>query len=648
MTKESILDDLIVVKRSGQRVLFNNTKIALAIKKAFDQTRSENNDKSINLVYEDVLKYIVENYSDRKTINVEDIQDIIETKLKDNKYLDVYEAFSDYRIRRAESRKAFGIKQQHKFARAIERIINGNKELFNRTPNAILLDFGKTIAAEYTKTYILDNKLLRAHEEGSIYIHNLDYFNLGKLSSTHLICNITEDFPNDFINEVINVKNEIDGEVGINSFDSLLEPLLINRFKEKFKKTLEKYLEVAGYLEYINYKKVSEVIDKENTINLDTDIFNSFIYNKRVKDIFELSYNDSMNYTYELLETDIERVLTSLDNNLRENPKYVISLGCNDNFEGLLINNIYLKILGKKERLTNVTTIFKVKKDSNQELLNKVSELILNDKNIAISFVDNSYNKENVEYFSDGKRILENPIYDEDIASGRMIVSSISINLGRLGLKHQNNLEELYTEFAEMLDLVKTGLMTIFEKIGDKNKENYDLLFRHNIIDDDKLETGQKIRKIIKKGVLNIELAGLSECAMNFTNDEEKIKKIINDLINFAKEKAQKYTEDANLNFVVSETSKIRPLKKLMELDKAIYGINKGITDKSMYGRIDSFSKSDVLEFIPFLGKCQKNLNGGNYAEVIISKNTSVKKLLEYLNYALNNDVGFIRFSIRK
>ena len=96
-----IFKELVVVKRSGQRVNFNSMKIAIAIKKAFDSIGFEDYERKVNKVYEDVLSYIRNNYWDRKTINVEDIQDIIQTKLKDDNYEDVYKAFSDYRIRPA-------------------------------------------------------------------------------------------------------------------------------------------------------------------------------------------------------------------------------------------------------------------------------------------------------------------------------------------------------------------------------------------------------------------------------------------------------------------------------------------------------------------------------------------------------------------
>ena len=84
--KKDLFDELIVVKRSGQRVNFNNYKIAVAIKNAFDNILDIYTEKDINIIYESVLLYIENNYMDRKTINVEDIQDIIENILKDNGY----------------------------------------------------------------------------------------------------------------------------------------------------------------------------------------------------------------------------------------------------------------------------------------------------------------------------------------------------------------------------------------------------------------------------------------------------------------------------------------------------------------------------------------------------------------------------------
>lgn len=648
--EENIFKDLVVVKRSGQRVEFNSTKIVVAIKKAFDQVRPINSETEINKIYADVLNYIKNTYTDRKTINVEDIQDIIETKLKENNYLDIYEIFSDYRIKRANSRKIFAMRQQHKFAKATERIGNFDKD---STPGEILLDFGKTISCEYTKAFVLDNKYVRAHEEGNIYIHNLDYFNLGKISSTHPIFDkdVKDTFLSSLIFNALNMKLEVDGEISIDSLDYLLLPIVSKQFKEKFKDTLNKYLNLLGYLEYINLKKIEEIIDKQNTIYFENSLFDNFILNKKIEEVFSIAYKDSLEYVKKFLVDSIETLLISLNNNHQENKKYSINLGGNNTNDGYLINDTYLDVLDTMDYLENLVTIYKVSKETNKALLNKVSTLVIKEKNIAISNISASYNDSNVEYFSNGKRLYENYVYGDTGSNGRMIVGAVSLNLGRLGFKYENkDIKDFYLALDAWMDMSKNCLVNIFEIIGDKSKENYDILFNGNIIDDDKLESGQKIRKIIKKGVLVLELAGLNECVLNLEKDDIKRKELLIDIIKHTKENCVKYSKETKMNFIVSETSKKRPLKKLMELDKSIYGIRKGITDKDHYSRIDSLFKfkGNLVDDLDYIGRYQKLLTGGNLVKIKLSKSNKQKDVLNIINHLFDYDVGFIKFEGEK
>lgn len=653
--EEQVLSDLVVVKRSGQRVSFNGTKIAIAIKKAFDNVDVDISLKKVNKVYEDVLWYIKNNYATRKTINVEDIQDIIETKLKENKFYDVYQAFSDYRIKRAASRKAFSIKQQHKFVRAIERIINENKSVIGK-PNDILLDFGKTISCEYTKAYVLDNKFVRAHDDGSIYIHNLDYFNLGNLSSTHLKFDnvINNNFPLDLIQMAINAKSEIDGEITLSKFDYILVPELISKFKGELKNAIEAYLNIEGFCEYVDVSKIEELIDKENTLNINIGVFDSILLNKRVKELIVLAYNTSYKKTIEWLSAGIKQLLLHLNNNFQENKKYSISLGTNDSYEGNLINNCYVKQLLEVDYLENLTTIFKIRKNNNMELYNKIVETIESAKNVALSFIESSYNDDaenEVEYFSNGRRIFENELYDSRSSIGRMIVASVSVNMGRLGFEYKNkNLKDFYLEFDGMLELAKNVLLSIFENMGNKYKENYRFVFNNNILDDDKLENGQKIRKILKKGALNIELVGLFECVINLEEDLEKQKELLLKILKFANEKVSKFIDESRLNFIISETSKSRPLKKLMDLDKAIYGIKKGVSDKPNYSRIDRLFnyKDDINNDFKYIGKYQKMLSGGCLIEIELPKNISCNKISDMINLAIDSDIGFLKMMVKR
>ena len=77
MSKTTLFDTLIVVKRSGQRTAFQGEKIALAIQKAFRSVDIPYHDEDVNKVYEKVLQQIEKDYQDRKTINIENIQDIL-------------------------------------------------------------------------------------------------------------------------------------------------------------------------------------------------------------------------------------------------------------------------------------------------------------------------------------------------------------------------------------------------------------------------------------------------------------------------------------------------------------------------------------------------------------------------------------------
>ena len=143
MINMSTFDTLTVVKRSGQRTSFQGEKIALAIQKAFHSLDIPYRDEDVNKVYSKVLKKIEKEYKDRKTINIENIQDLIEEVLKENNFEDVYLAFSTYREHRNASRSAFVMKQQHKFLKAIERLgLDNIDDNLNEQADSFLLQFG--------------------------------------------------------------------------------------------------------------------------------------------------------------------------------------------------------------------------------------------------------------------------------------------------------------------------------------------------------------------------------------------------------------------------------------------------------------------------------------------------------------------------
>ena len=638
-----VLENLVVVKRSGQRVEFNASKIAIAIKKAFDAVYREPDEKNIYKVFESVLKYINSNYGDRKTINVEDIQDTIEKQLNELNFKEVYEAFRDYRQKRAASRKVFNEKQQHKFSKVAEAIENIDTSL---TPTQMVYKFGKIISSEYAKSYILDSKFVRAYEEGNMYIHNLEAFPLGYISYLNLKLDIKNNDLDEFINNMVNAQNEVSSEIGINNIDTLLENYFLNYFKKVLKQKVKCYFEINGMYELIPFNKIENMIDQIDDIDIGVNYFEQFTNSPVFKNVIEYIIKDTYESTKEFIKSIIIRIFNTLKI-CRNN--YTISVSNKlDSITACIKENI-IEYLSNNEPISNIHVVFKINKKTDDAYLTKISNLILKQENVSLSF-DCSYNKDSnndAEYFSNGIRIFETLNDNEKISTGRMISTNTSINIARLGLKYLNNKNNsnFYQELDQLLELAKNEMLLDFETLGDKNKENYNVLFKGNVYGDERLEPGQKIRKIIKGGVLNVGLVGLKECVLSFETDPDKQYALLIKILEHLNKKMREFSNETKLFFSIFEPSSIKVRKHFVGIDKSIYGIHKDITEKCAYDLIHTakFIKSDKD-----LAKVQKLLSGGCLIKVNITHKTTAKQVIELIRNKMDNDVGFIKFEVTK
>ena len=636
--RKDVFDELVVVKRSGQRVNFNTYKVAVAIKSAFDVFKTKYNEKNINTVYENVLKYIEQNYISRKTINVEDIQDIIENELQKQKYFDVYKEFSEYRKKRAESRKVFKIKQQHKFAKAMEKINEANllDVDTNYKPEEIINSYGHTVLNEFIKSYIIDNKYLRMHDEGNIYIHSIENASLGRVSHTNLILNQKLEechHCDEILNYLISCQNEIDGEIHISSFAKMLSNCTLTRFKDTLIKNLTNYLELTGYKNYINIESIKNIVNNSNEIKL-SDLIKNIALNPQVEDIINFAYENSLKEIKESIKQDLSYLINGLN---KTNHPYSFSLKNENNPITNFIIETILEIIKENNRFDYISFIYKIE-NSDDKYLESIYELIHDNKNILIENVKNK----DLEYFSNGIKIYDN-VNDEDYSNGRMIISKCSINIARLGLISKNSsLEEFFNKFAEMLEIVKNELLLMFELIGNKNKDNFNILFDNNILYDEKLESGGKIRKVIKNSNLLIGLVGIKECVEYLDEDENKQYELMQKILKFANKKCAEYSEETKLNFYIYEPYNDKPRKYFMALDKSIYGIKKGITDKYCYELVSNSKilKNDVSK----LSNIEKLFIGGNLIEKEIKENITYKKFIYIIEEMLDNNIGLIKF----
>lgn len=643
--KKDTFDELVVVKRSGQRVSFNGYKIAIVIKKAYDYVYENYDESEVNKIYENVLSYLEKNYSDRKTINVEDIQDIIESEMKKVSE-DVYRAFSEYRQKRAESRKVFKIKQQHKFAKAMEKIADSDflKADTSYSPTEILLQCGKTVLNEYAKAYIIDNKFLRAHEEGRIFIHDMDSFSLGKLTHFHPNLGNLLDSENafeDIFEHLIGLKSEIDGEINIPSIDYLLEPWMLKRFKELFKGVLTDYLSLYGFGEFINTKKLEGQIDKLDDIEFKIEKFEVSQSSIAIRNIFNTAYEDSISKLSLLVKKGINRLLSRLSKSMGQYG-FSVGFGLNKSGLGSIVNRVVLEYIESALEDDRISFIFNLDSTLNP-YLQKVEDLISRGKEVSLAFTNN---QNGIEYFANGVRIYDNYNDDEPSSVGRMVVGTTSINMARLALECEGSSKSVFMKkFDEVLELVKNELLLTFESIGNKNRDNYNFLFTGNVQGDERLLSGQKVRKVIKNSILNIGLVGLKEMASIMREDPEEEYEFAIDILKHANKKVEEFSASTKLNFMLCEPYEDSARKEFLAIDKAIYGSKKINANRDEYDLLSNLK--EIKENVDKMSKVELFLKGGSVLECEIPKNGNIAKIHKAVENYQKSDIQFVRF-VRK
>ena len=444
------LNDLVVVKRSGQRVSFNGTKIAVAIKAAFDDIYETYDESKVNFVYNKVIEDIINEYSNRKTINVEDIQDIIENNLKKHKFDEVYNAFYTYIMKRNASRETFQVRKEHKFVKVIEQISNYFEDDKALKPIEQLTTYGKAISNEFARSYLIDNKYIRLFDEGSIYIHNVDMQGNATIDSYNIDltsingCNLN-DYTCKMIDLLKGIKTDVYGYINVPNIDILYKKVLIKHFINILKENLHDYLSLEGIEEFINSKKIDEIVDRIDTININESYFDNIASSSRFKDIIRFALSNSLNKIETEINNSLYHLIDSL-NNIKiylKNNEYSFSISSSEDYENNLIINVIINILKDNNKYENVSMIFKIKEKQNIEEILKIV-----DKNIY--FLND--NKKDIEFFTSGHCAYDN-YWGTPTSLGKVINASTSINLVRIGITAQNE-KEYFDNLNEIMDIV--------------------------------------------------------------------------------------------------------------------------------------------------------------------------------------------------
>lgn len=162
---------MIVIKRNGNAVSFDKDKIITAIRKAMVECNEDVNNAEI--VANKVVKSI-----DSEYIDIEDIQDEVESTLMELGFKDVAKAYILYRNERNRKRN------EHPLDESILGLLDmTNTEVITENSNkqSQLASTQRDLIAGEVSKYIsknrfIPNDLVEAHDKGIIHLHDMDYF----------------------------------------------------------------------------------------------------------------------------------------------------------------------------------------------------------------------------------------------------------------------------------------------------------------------------------------------------------------------------------------------------------------------------------------------------------------------------------------
>ena len=166
-----------VIKRSGEEVPFDVTKIINAIKKANHEVEPiyQLSEVQINAVADNITDKV---HSYTHAVSVEDIQDMVETGIMAMRGYEVAQKYVRYRYKREIARKSNstdeGILSLIEQSNELVKQENSNK---NPVINSTQRDYmAGAVSKDLTARILLPEDIVKAHEEGIIHFHDADYY----------------------------------------------------------------------------------------------------------------------------------------------------------------------------------------------------------------------------------------------------------------------------------------------------------------------------------------------------------------------------------------------------------------------------------------------------------------------------------------
>ncbi len=637
---------LSIVKRDGRTVPFDIRKIEQAVKKAFDATHHAGGDvKCVQLARQVEEDLIVQG---NLAPTVEQVQDAVEAALIKNGNVRTAKAFILYRAERTRVRESntrlMKTFNDITFSSATDSDIKReNANIDGDTAMGMMLKYGSEGAKQFYEMFVLKPEHAKAHRDGDIHIHDLDFLTLtttccqidiaklfhGGFSTGHGALREPKDIASYAALACIAIQsnqNDQHGGQSICNFDyglaegvrktheklyrqNLNRALMLLCGREDDEASLEgvqKTLRGQGLAVRVGDGADYRAAEREALLGIGLDpsgVDGAQVFATRRAE------TETDRATFQAMEALVHNLNTMHSRAGAQTPFSSINYGTDTSPEGrIVIRNILLALeagMGLGETPIFPIHIFRVKEganyhadDPNYDLFKLACRVSAKRLFPNFSFQDAPFN---IKYYREGRqeteiaymgcrtRVIGNT-YDpqQEISNGRGNLSFTSINLPRIAIRAKGDIDMFFEQLENRLDLCIDQLYERYLIQAKKKVRNYPFLMGEGIwLGSDALGKDDEIGEVLKHGTLTVGFIGLAEALKSLVGahhgESELARNLGLDIVGRMRERLDEESERRQMNFTLIATPAEGLSGRFVAMDKKIFGELPGITDREYY-----------------------------------------------------------------
>ena len=514
-----------IIKRSGAEVVFDPQKIIIAVSKANESVVPSARMSAVQIkrIAEDVESAAL---NINRSLSVEEIQDMVEDQIMNQRAFDVARRYITYRYTRALVRKSNTTDEQ------ILSLIECNNEEVkqensnkNPTVNSVQRDYmAGEVSKDITKRILLPADIVSAHEQGLIHFHDADYFaqhmhncdlvNLeDMLQNGTVISGTLIEKPHSF-STACNISTQIIAQVASCQYGGQSISLT----------------HLAPFVDISRKKIRAQVVEEFKNIN-------QIVSDEQIDTITEKRLREEVKSGVQMIQYQVVTLMTTngqapfvtvfmyLNEAKNEQEKndlaLIIEETLRQRYQGVKNEN-GVWITPAFPKLIYVLEEDNIHKDSKYYYLTELaakctSKRMVPDYMSEKIMLQNKIDKngEGHCYTCMGCRSFLTPFIDENGKPkyyGRFNQGVVTVNLVDIGLSAGGDIEKFWQIFDERMELCHRALQCRHERLTGTISDAAPILWQHGALL--RLEKGETIDKYLHGGysTLSLGYAGLWEC----------------------------------------------------------------------------------------------------------------------------------------